>query len=129
MKNRIEELVRKGAESRSAFEKEIAVLEQLAKSNPVEKEQLYKEFQESLNKRGTEIREIAVRKQMESVSEIISLSYIARHYFNKSRQWLNHRINGNIVNGKPAKFTPDQINTLNLALKDISKKIGSLHVR
>jgi len=65
---------------------------------------------------------------LKSVSEIISLSYLAKHYFKKSRQWLNHRINGNIVNGKPAKFTSEQLATLNQALKDISKKIGSVSV-
>jgi hypothetical protein len=34
-------------------------------------------------------------------------------------------VNGSIVNGKPAKFTPAEIDTLNYALQDISKKIGS----
>ena len=62
------------------------------------------------------------------VKEILSLSYIAKNYFNKSRQWLNQRINGSIVNGKPAKFTDDQLRVFNNALHDISKKISSVNI-
>ncbi len=32
------------------------------------------------------------------------------------------------VNGKPAKFTQEEISTLNFAFNDISKKIGSVHI-
>ena len=71
---------------------------------------------------------MAVRYQLGEVKEVLSLSYIARQYFNKSRQWLNQRINGSIVNGKPAKFTDDQLKIFNNALHDISKKIGSVNI-
>ena len=64
--------------------------------------------------------------QLGEVAEIVSLAYIARTYFNKSRHWLHHRINGNIVNGKPAKFTDEQLVIFNNALRDISNKIGSV---
>ena len=37
-------------------------------------------------------------------------------------------MNGNIINGKPAKFTEEEIKNLNFALQDISKKIGSVRV-
>ena len=70
----------------------------------------------------------AVRYQLGEIAEILSLSYIARCYFNKSRQWLNHRINGSIVNGKPTKFTDDQLKIFNNALHDISKRIGSVNI-
>ena len=66
--------------------------------------------------------------QMQEVADIISLSYLAKRYFNKSRSWLYQRMNGNIVNGKPARFTSDELATLNRALKDISEKLGSLSV-
>jgi len=69
-----------------------------------------------------------VRYQLGQVKDVLSLSYIAKNYFNKSRQWLNHRINGSTVNGKPAKFTEEQLKTFNSALKDISKKIGSVNI-
>lgn len=74
------------------------------------------------------VKQIRVREQLEDALPILPLSYIAEHYFKKSRQWLYQKINGNIVNGKPAQFTDEEINTLNTALQDISKKIGSLRV-
>jgi hypothetical protein len=67
----------------------------------------------------------SVKNQLEKVSQIISLSYISRQYFNKTRTWLYQKVNGSAVNGKPARFTPEEISTLNFALKDISKQIGS----
>jgi len=67
-----------------------------------------------------------IRYQLREIKEVLSLTYIAENYFNKSRQWLNHRINGNIVNGKPAQFTTDQLITFNSALKDIGNKVGSI---
>lgn len=128
MQNRIDELLKKGIKNPAKFEKELLALEKVAKVNPDEKKQLFKEFQQSLDNKGLEIRELTVRKQLEDISDIISLSYLAKRYFNKSRQWLNQRMNENIVNGKPARFTPEQIIVLNRALKDIGKKIGSLNV-
>ena len=71
---------------------------------------------------------MVVRHQLGEVKEVLSLSYIAKNYFNKSRQWLNQRINGSIVNGKPAKFTSEQLRVFNNVLHDISKKIGSVNI-
>jgi hypothetical protein len=69
-----------------------------------------------------------IRMQLNDISEIISLSYVAKNYFNKDRSWLHQKINGNIKNGKPAKFTDSEIKTFNFALQDISKKIGSIAI-
>ena len=80
------------------------------------------------DKRIDELEERTVKMQMQEVSEMISLSYLARHYFNKSRSWLYQRLNGNTVNGKPARFTEEELTTLNNALKDISEKLGSLSI-
>jgi hypothetical protein len=74
------------------------------------------------------ISEIEVKIQLMEISKVVSLSYIAKNYFKKTRQWLYQKINGSPVNGKPAKFTPDEIDTFNYALRDISKKIGSLTI-
>lgn len=72
--------------------------------------------------------ELALKSQLEEVLPILSVSFIAKNYFNKSRQWFYQKLNGNIVNGKPAKFTKEEIKTLNSALKDLSKKIGAVEV-
>ena len=73
--------------------------------------------------------EESVKMQLEKVSQIVSLSYIATRYFSKTRNWLYQKINGCSVNGKPAKFTPEEISTLNFALQDISKDIGSTVIK
>ncbi|MBS1746114.1 MAG: DUF5053 domain-containing protein [Bacteroidetes bacterium] len=72
--------------------------------------------------------EISMRIELEEVSEIVPPAYNANNYFNKSRSWLHQRINGAVVNSKPAKFTDEEVKTLNFALKDIAKKIGSTKV-
>lgn len=73
-------------------------------------------------------KEMTIRMQIEGMIDILPLSYIAEKYFNKKRHWLYQKINGNIVNGKPARFTGDELKTFQFALKDISKKIGSISV-
>lgn len=74
------------------------------------------------------VDEILVRKQLEEMLPAISLSYIAKNYFKKSRAWLYQRINGLSVNGKPAKFSESEIETLNYALNDIGQRLMNIRV-
>ena len=74
------------------------------------------------------IKETEIRVQLMDVKEIVSLSYIAKQYFHKTRSWLHQKINGNLKNGKPSKFTTEELDTLNFALQDISKKLGSITI-
>ncbi|WP_289090654.1 DUF5053 domain-containing protein [uncultured Bacteroides sp.] len=83
---------------------------------------------QDIDNRIDTLEEKTIRLQMQEVSDVISLSYLAKHYFNKSRSWLYQRMNGNLVNGKPARFTDEELATLNRALKDISEKLGSLSI-
>lgn len=83
---------------------------------------------EDIDKRLDVMEENAIKLQMQEIAEIVSLSYLAKKYFNKSRSWLYQRLNGNLVNGKPARFTQEELQTFNNALQDISKKIGSLSI-
>lgn len=102
-----------------------AGFEQLADEDP---EGFEKAVMESARKTLNDARILKVKEQMSEISDIISMSYIAKTYFNKSKSWLSQRINGYDVNGKPAKFSPEEIDTLNSAFEDISKKIGALRV-
>ena len=70
-----------------------------------------------------------IRLQLLDIKEIVSLSYISKNYFNKTRSWLHQKINGNIKNGKPCSFSNDELVMLNFALQDISKKIGSIAIK
>ena len=99
---------------------------------PSEKTQIDDYIESSLRNLTTEIGsavdEIGIKAQLMKVSEIVSMSYIAKNYFQRTRQWLYKKINGNMVNGKPAKFTESEIKTLNFAIQDISKQLGSLSI-
>ena len=110
------------------FEKQLNSLHERFSSEK-EKEIITNFIMEELNKSGQIlddfIEETKVKIQLIEVAKVISLSYIAKNYFNKTRNWLYQKINGSIVNGKQAKFTTEEVNTLNYALQDISKKIGS----
>lgn len=86
---------------------------------------------ENLNQIDRELAELeekCLKLQLQDVSEMISLSFIARKYFGKTKEWLYQRINGNVVNGKPCRFTREELDKFNYALKDISEKIGSLRL-
>lgn len=73
-------------------------------------------------------KRLKMKEQLREVTQFVSMAYIAKHYFNKTKGWLSQRVNGNEVNGKPVAFTPDEINTLNEAFADLSRKLGSFRV-
>lgn len=75
-----------------------------------------------------EKKEETIREKLQEISPFISFAYISRNYFKKSRAWFVQRLNGNIVNGKPAKFTETELQTLNHALKDIGTKINQIAI-
>ncbi len=70
----------------------------------------------------------AIKFQLEEVGDMLNLSYIAKTYFKKSRAWLSQRVNGNNVNGRPCRFTQEELNTFNFALRDMSAKLSNLNV-
>ncbi len=57
------------------------------------------------------------------VLEHINCAYVARRFFNRSRSWFIHRLNNNIVNGKPVSFSEAELLTLRSALLTLSKEI------
>lgn len=85
-------------------------------------------FIESARSTLHKAKKLKIKEQMREVSQIVSMSYIARNYFNKTKSWLSQRINELNVNGKPAKFTDKELEILNAAFQDISKKTGAFRV-
>ena len=83
---------------------------------------------ESITEGNSRMEEIRLRCNLILNKDIIPVSYIAKNYFNKDRNWLYQKINGNIKNGKPAKLSEEEIKTFNFALNDISKKISSFAI-
>lgn len=70
----------------------------------------------------------AIKAQVKEISEIVSLKYIAKNYFGKSASWLSQRINGSPVWGKIYCLKESELDTLNSAIQDIGKKLGSLSI-
>uniref|UniRef100_UPI0026E53185 DUF5053 domain-containing protein n=1 Tax=Bacteroides caecimuris TaxID=1796613 RepID=UPI0026E53185 len=71
---------------------------------------------------------LSIKEQVKEISEIVSLKYIAKNYFGKSAAWLSQRINGSPVRGKIYYLKESELETLNFAIQDIGKKLGSLSI-
>lgn len=82
------------------------------------------QFDEGLRKALAEADEMIARHKMSGIAEAVSLSYIAKNYFGKSRAWLMQKVNGNTVNGKRAAFTPSESQQMREALLDLSQKLS-----
>lgn len=87
-------------------------------------EELLQDIHTSMDNLETEIEEFKLKEQLGDLTDIINFSYIAKHYFNKSKYWLYQRINNYKVNGKPAKFTEEERYIFNNALNDVKSKIA-----
>lgn len=95
---------------------------------PEEKKEAGKILRELMQERRAAIRkkrtDINMKEKLKGIEGMISLSYIAEHYFGKDRTWLYQRINSSLVNGKPAAFTEEELRIFSDALKDISSRIS-----
>lgn len=92
----------------------------LSEANPAE---FSEKMLDSIKDTNTELEENLLREKLEDVLPVISVSYLAKVYFHKTPQWFYQRLNGNMVNGKKASFTRNELDTLIDALTDISNKI------
>lgn len=72
------------------------------------------------------VKELTMAEKLGEITDMVSMAYIAKTYFGKSRSWLAQKMNGNIVNGKTSQFSPDELAILRTALQDMSKKFGAL---
>ena len=130
MKKELEDLIE--IVGTKKFDKQLDLLHEKYKNRPGYKEEVaaFLKSRLAISAKNIEKAENAInlKKQLGEVSEIVSLSYIARTYFGKTRAWLHQRINGNMVNGKSAQFTGTELQQFQHALKDISKKLGSLSI-
>ena len=86
--------------------------------SPSDKKEFLNEFKKGAEQaidEAKKLAKIAKRKEkLDKVLDFASMSYIAEHYFGKSRQWLYQRING-----KPADFTQEELKTLSFALSEL----------
>lgn len=120
-----EYLLLKTEEEKTAFDEKMN--RYLMEMTLEERKAFRKAFLASARRTVSEAKEIKkdveLKHLLKGVDNYLSLSQIAQDYFGKSRSWLYQRINGAIVNGKPAQFTPEEQLRLSEALLDISNRI------
>lgn len=125
--NHLESLLKSGNESE--YKKEYLRIQD-EYTSPEDKEKIADFIMNSYTDLGTELQDvdkaITIQEQLEPIKEIVSLSYIAKNYFGKSAAWLQQRIYGYKVRGKIYRLSHKDIDILNNALQDISKKIGNI---
>lgn len=84
---------------------------------------------DNIHQEVAEIKEqLTIRERLEPVLPYLSVSKLSKDYFNKSSSWFYQRLNGNKIHGKVCRFTDKELETLNMALKDISQRLSSLQL-
>ena len=69
---------------------------------------------------------IVLDLKSEDISNVLKVSYIAERFFGRSRSWLCHKLNNDVVNGKREGFTPQEKEKLKSALDTIACEIQNL---
>lgn len=62
----------------------------------------------------------------QDIMKVLKVSYIAERFFGRSRSWLCHKLNHDIMNGKPDDFTDEERKKLKDALDTIAYEIQIL---
>lgn len=127
MKNEIVKLraqyrAAKTEEQRAAIDKQ---MKELAQSDP---DTFGSTMVELARETAQRAQEMLLRERLNDILPAVSVSYIAKNYFGKTRAWLHQRINGSMVNGHPARLNAEECKTLEFALKDIGHKLSSANV-
>jgi len=120
MKNMIEALKKKYVRAKTDKKRD-AIREELRKLCEEDTVAVAEAALENIKETNAEL----LRGKLNDILPIVSVSYLAKTYFQKSPQWFYQRLNGNAVNGKPAQFTNDELKVLHSALMDISGKISA----
>lgn len=123
--DKIKELAARNREAKTKEEKTV-IAEEMMKLQNENPEEYQSALETLIKETSKEVETLTMAEKLGEVTKIVSMAYIAQHYFGKTRSWLAHKLNENTVNGKKAGFTSGEIETLKFALSDISKKLGSL---
>lgn len=126
-KSRMDELKARYLAAKTTADQD-AIFEQIRHEMDADSKEVAQAVLAQITETNERAKEMIVKDQIKEILPVISLSFIAKEYFGKTKEWLYQRINGNIVNGKPAKFTTEEKATLNLALKDIAEKLMKISV-
>ena len=83
-------------------------------------------LEELIKTTADEVQEQRMAERLGEITDMVLMAYIAKTYFKKSRSWLAHKLNGNMVNGKPSQFTEEELKTLRYALSDMASKLSDM---
>ena len=83
-------------------------------------------LEELIKTTADEVQEQRMAERLGEITDMVSMAYIAKTYFKKSRSWLAHKLNGNMVNGKPSQLTEEELKTLRYALSDMASKLSDM---
>ncbi len=120
----------KSAQNENDLQKIVNAVELLSASDREELEPLLEEMSNRFLENAKEtINSVKVAMDLERISAYISMSYIAKRFFGKSRSWLHNKINGNFSNGKPASFSGEEINKLREALDTLSGELKQVSMK
>ena len=64
---------------------------------------------------------VSLKMRLEKALNVISMSYMAEHYFNKSGSWFSQRLHNHKVNGAPVAFTDGELSILSNALDEMGQ--------
>ena len=123
MENKIEELRKRFVNAKTdaeieAIDREIEIL-------VAENQQEFENTMlASIQKTNRKVEDEILRSKLKDILPAISVSYFAKEYFQKTPQWFYQRLNGNVVNGKVAKFTAGELNILAHGLTDTANRIN-----
>lgn len=79
-----------------------------------------------LKKGGPLPEKSVIDLKSEDIAKVLKVSYIAERFFNRSRSWLCHKLNNDVVNGKRDGFTVEERSKLKDALDTIAFEIQTL---
>lgn len=85
-----------------------------------------REMAEGLRLEADEIYSQSVREKLGDIPEGLSMAFIAKVYFGKSKEWLYQRLNGSMVNGKKAFFKREEVLQLQNAIRDFGNKLSTV---
>lgn len=111
-------------EEENAFKLEVEKF--TAQKSPEERQVLARLFiagAEEACENAEKLFDDTLRMALDNIYDAISWSYIAKHYFGKSRSWLSQRINGLKIHNKEVQFTLEEKKKLMQALLDLSANI------
>lgn len=127
MREKIQALAKRNREARNQEEKD-EVKKEMEELKATDPKAFIEALESLIRSTAKDYRESTMADRMGEVTKMVSMAYVARTYFGKSRSWLAHKLHGDTVNGKPSQFTDGERLTLKHAFADMSTKLGSLGV-